>query len=59
MTQLLPYPTCLGPFTDPSWNQSAAHTFFPVRLNSVSSMTTLTAASAGTSSRTTNCARVE
>ncbi len=56
MTQLLPKPTCLGPFAEPSWNHPAAHTFFPVRVNRVSSMTTLTAASAGSSSRTTNWA---
>jgi hypothetical protein len=39
---------------EPSWNHPAAHTFFPVRLNSVSSMTTLTAASAGSSNRMTS-----
>src|SRR5437773_5360214 len=56
ITQLLPYPTGLAPLADPSWNHPAAHTFFPVRENSVSSMTTVTAASDGTSSRTTSWA---
>jgi hypothetical protein len=28
-TQLFPKPVFAGPAADPSWNQDAAHTFFP------------------------------
>ena len=31
ITQLLPYPVFAGPGAEPSWNQDAAHTFFPRR----------------------------
>ena len=54
ITQLLPNPTWCRPVADPSWNQDAACTLGPVRLNSVSSTATTTGSPAGTSRSTTN-----
>ena len=59
MTQLFPYPTLALPTADPSWNQLAAWTLGPRRWNSVSSIATLTAASAGTNRRTTRRAATQ
>jgi hypothetical protein len=53
ITQLSPYPVFAGPGAEPSWNQDAAHTFFPRLLNRVSSIATVTGSPAGTSSVTT------
>jgi len=52
ITQLLPYPVFAGPGADPSWNQDAAHTFFPRLLKRMSSIATVTGSPAGTSSAT-------
>jgi hypothetical protein len=53
-TQLFPYPVLSGPAAEPSWNHEAAQTFFPRRLNKVSSTATSTGAPAGTSKETTS-----
>lgn len=51
-TQLLPNAVAFAPAAEPSWNHEAAHTFFPRRLNKVSSTATSTAVPSGTSSST-------
>jgi hypothetical protein len=56
ITQLLPRPALCLPCADPSWNHDAAQTFFPRRLNRVSSMAARTGSPAGTSSVTTSLA---
>jgi hypothetical protein len=56
ITQLLPYAVLAGPGAEPSWNQEAAQTFLPRRLNKVSSMATVTGCPAGTSSVVTSFA---
>jgi hypothetical protein len=48
-TKQVPRPNCFSPVAAPSCCQAAPNTFFPRRLNSVSSTATVTAAPAGSS----------
>jgi hypothetical protein len=57
-TQQLPKPMGFGPFAAPSWCQATPKTFFPDRLNKVSSTAIVSAESVGSSRATIRSAKI-